>query len=445
MYLDYFGLTKPPFGITPDTSLFFNGGERGDVLEAVLYALNSGEGIIKVVGEVGSGKTMLSRMLTKNAPDNTVFVFLLNPRVEAEQVLYAIAHDLGLSVDANDKSIQILHILQQKLLELYQSGKKVALIIDEAQQMPISTLEEIRLLSNLETETEKLLQIILFGQPELDDHLDTPHIRQLRERITYSFYLNPLSRNTAEAYLQFRLAKAGHKGRTIFQQSAIKKLTGYSDGTLRRLNVLADKSLLAAFVEKSPVVESKHVRQAMNDGSKTTKESNGKVAIWFGVILLTILVGVAYYSPSKALMNLGSISPAPAPAPEEAVGTEADVEQEVSRISTKIEMGSLPNDLLDERLQAFENWHKRTSKKYTIRLLAASDESTGRIKDFLGLVKRNGNINQTYVAKLSSGESVYIIYYQDFDKYSEALYVLNRLPKRLKQYEPYISAVPSRS
>ena len=192
MYLDYFGLKKQPFGITPDTSLFFSGAERGEILQAILYALNAGEGIVKVVGEVGSGKTMLSRMLIKKAPNNAVFVFLLNPNIQAEQVLYAIAYDLGLKVDPEKQSIQLLHLLQKRLLELYKEGRKVVLLIDEAQQMPLKTLEEIRLLSNLETETEKLLQIILFGQPELDEHIDSPSVRQLRERITYSFYLSPL-------------------------------------------------------------------------------------------------------------------------------------------------------------------------------------------------------------------------------------------------------------
>ena len=295
MYLDYFGLQKKPFGITPDTSLFFNGAERGDILQAILYALNSGEGIIKVVGEVGSGKTMLSRMLVKEADENTVFVFLLNPSIQADQIIYAIAHDLGANkslvdqgnevfntiafdlgqnVDQGQQPIQMLHRLQRKLFELYQAGKRVVLVIDEAQQMPLETLEEIRLLSNLETETEKLLQIILFGQPELDQHIDAPSVRQLRERITYSFYLNPLDWMSAERYLSFRLDKAGNQGREIFSKSAIKLLSKCSNGTLRRLNILADKALLAAYLKKSVLVTPGHVKAALKDGQVQLSAKN---------------------------------------------------------------------------------------------------------------------------------------------------------------------------
>jgi len=296
MYLEYFGLKKQPFGITPDTSLFFKGAERGDILEAILYALNSGEGIIKVVGEVGSGKTMLSRMLTKKASDNTVFVFLLNPNIQAEQVLYAIAYDLGVDVDDSKQSIQILHLLQKKLFEIYEEGKRVVLIIDEAQQMPLATLEEIRLLSNLETETEKLLQIIMFGQPELDEHIDTPSVRQLRERITYSFYLSPLTHALVETYLAFRLKKAGHQGRGIFKQSAIKHLTKSSHGTLRRLNVLADKALLAAFLDQKAEVDAQHVKIALQDGAKGQKQGRtGAVAAVLSVIAVLLGVGVFYW------------------------------------------------------------------------------------------------------------------------------------------------------
>ncbi|MEO1889654.1 MAG: AAA family ATPase [Cycloclasticus sp.] len=331
MYLDYFGLQKQPFGITLDTSLFFKGAERGDILEAILYALNSGEGIIKVVGEVGSGKTMLSRMLTKKAADNTVFVFLLNPSIQAEQVLYAIAYDLGLKVDASDQSIQVLHELQKKLFELYKDGKKVVLIIDEAQQMPLATLEEIRLLSNLETETEKLLQIIMFGQPELDKHIDTVEVRQLRERITYSFYLNPLTWNLAETYLSFRLEKAGHQGRDIFKRSAIKKLTKYSDGTLRRLNVLADKALLAAYLDKSAEVEPKHVKIALQEGNKRNDSGNtAYVMAFLSVVAVLLGVGAFYWFVQFQPVSLSGGAKQPI-----AVAIKEDIKQEVVKADAR--------------------------------------------------------------------------------------------------------------
>lgn len=441
MYLEYFGLTKQPFGITPDTSLFFEGAERGDVLNAILYALNSGEGIIKVVGEVGSGKTMLSRMLANRASDNTVFVFLLNPSIQAEQVLYAIAYDLGLQVDANDKSIQILHVLQQKLFDIYKEGKKVVLVIDEAQQMPLSTLEEIRLLSNLETETEKLLQIILFGQPELDEHIDTPNIRQLRERITYSFYLSALNWRIADTYLHFRLKKAGHQGRAIFTTGAIKLLTKYANGTLRRLNVLADKSLLAAFLHKSSVVGTKHVKLALKDTTKGYKKPQAVYYVVAAFILFMTIASLAAYffvqseTRSVASQDQGGLSG------ELAVQTEAKVVQVKSNISlTEGAQHNRVNTPLSERLKAFDRWKDKTNDLYTIQLMSSlGDSSSAVLEKFLTHASHELDFNQVYVNKTTKG--VHIVYYRGFSSYSQALSELKRLPITISRYQPYITNI----
>jgi MSHA biogenesis protein MshM len=437
MYLDYFGLKKQPFGITPDTSLFFKGAERGEVLEAILYALNSGEGIIKVVGEVGSGKTMLSRMLTKKAADNTVFVFLLNPSIQAEQVLYAIAYDLGLKVDASDQSIQVLHELQKKLFELYQEGKKVVLIIDEAQQMPLATLEEIRLLSNLETETEKLLQIIMFGQPELDMHIDTVEVRQLRERITYSFYLNPLSWELAERYLAFRLEKAGHQGRDIFKQSAIKQLTKCADGTLRRLNVLADKALLAAFIDKSTVVEAKHVKIALQDGNKRNTSGNTAYIMAF-LSVVAVLLGVAAFYWFVQFKPVSMSAGAKQPVSSVVDQRPSENVTEVKVVKDKV----VVETLLDEKLVEFDAWQSNTSKKYTIRLMSASGSKTALVEAFLKSVQNVGDIDRLHVSMLKTKSHDYVVYYGEFDLYSDALKTLNTLSKKLKKFDPYISAIP---
>ncbi len=431
MYLDYFGLTKQPFGITPDTSLFFKGAERGEILEAILYALNSGEGIIKVVGEVGSGKTMLSRMLTKKVSDNTVFVFLLNPSIQAEQVLYAIAYDLGLTVDESNQSIQVLHLLQKKLFQLYEEGKKVVLVIDEAQQMPLATLEEIRLLSNLETETEKLLQIIMFGQPELDEHIDTPSVRQLRERITYSFYLSPLTWNLAETYLTFRLEKAGHQGRGIFKQAAIKLLTKSSHGTLRRLNVLADKALLAAFLDKNAVVEAKHVKIALQDSNKGQgKNYTSTIAAVLSVVAVLLGVGVFYwlvqFEPQASSMAAKRIVDKPI----------------VPRASERVIKVNASNALLENKLGSFGIWQQQTNSKYTIRLLSASGDKAPLVEGFLRSVQNLGDIDRLNVAQLTLKSKDYVVYYGEFSQYSDALKVLNTLPKKLTQFSPYISAIP---
>jgi len=441
MYLDYFGLKKPPFCITPDTSLFFEGAERGDVLDAVLYALNAGEGIIKVVGEVGSGKTMLTRMLTKKAPGNTVFIFLLNPRIQAEQVLYAIAYDLGLQVDAADKSIQVLHVLQKKLFDLYSEGKEVVLIVDEAQQMPLATLEEIRLLSNLETETEKLLQIVLFGQPELDKHIDAPSVRQLRERITYSFYLSDFSWQVADKYLNFRLGKAGHQGRVIFTSNAIKLLTKYAGGTLRRLNVLADKSLLAAFLEKSPEVDVKHVKLALKDSAKGCKKSQ---AIYYIALSVFLLLGVAGFAGYLFLQ-----------AEEGRVESSSDQGRGENALMLKenpatLDINALKENALlapvvstskmGERVKAFNAWVSSTNDLYTIQLMSSlGGSSTSELEGFVRLALKRLDSSQIYVK--NTPEGAHIVYYRSFSSYSRALKELNKLPSVMRRNKPFVSNI----
>ena len=193
MYYDHFGLNEPPFRITPNTEFFFGGGNRGAILEALIYAITHGEGIVKVTGEVGSGKTMLCSMLQARLPAHVESVYLPNPSVAADEVLHAIAFELQLGVDRQGNRLTVMHALQDYLVKRHAEGKRVVVFVEESQSMPIATLEEIRLLSNLETRNDKLLQIVMFGQPELDENLRQPNIRQLRDRIAHSFRLEPLT------------------------------------------------------------------------------------------------------------------------------------------------------------------------------------------------------------------------------------------------------------
>ncbi|MDY6982662.1 MAG: AAA family ATPase, partial [Pseudomonadota bacterium] len=211
MYLEYFSLQRHPFRITPDPSLFFPGGThgRGVVLDALVYGITTGEGILKVVGEVGSGKTMLCRMLEERLPPSIEIVYLANPNLTARDIVYAIAFELKLEVDSGTDRLIVMQKLQQYLLQKHAAGGSVVVFIEEAQGMPLETLEEIRLLSNLETHRHKLMQIVLFGQPELDTKLRNKSIRQLRERITHSFELAPLTADDVREYLHFRLRQAG--------------------------------------------------------------------------------------------------------------------------------------------------------------------------------------------------------------------------------------------
>ena len=245
--------------------LFFPGGNRGAILEALSYAIRNGEGIVKVVGEVGSGKTMLCRMLEIELPKNIEIVYLANPRLSPDNILHAIAFELKLPVTDNDNRLVVMQSLQNYLLERHAENKQVVVFVEEAQSMPLATLEEIRLLSNLETNQYKLLQIVLFGQPELDEMLAKPQIRQLRERITYHFNLEPLRHNEIRDYLNARLRSCGFRGGTLFTNSAIGLIARYSQGLLRRVNILADKALLASYADNSRRVGRRQVMAAVRD------------------------------------------------------------------------------------------------------------------------------------------------------------------------------------
>jgi type II secretory pathway predicted ATPase ExeA len=295
MYEDYFGLERPPFKITPDTSLFYEGGKRGDILAALVYAVHRGEGIIKVVGEVGSGKTMLCRMLQLKLPDTVEIVYIANPSVSSEDILFVIAHELSLPVNKDASKHEAMHLLQDYLLQRHMENKQVVLFIEEAQGMPLDTLEEIRLLSNLETDQNKLLQIILFGQPELDQNLALQSIRQLRERITHNFDLEPLTQDEIHNYLNFRMRQVGYTGPELINQSVAKKVEQHSEGLLRRINIIADKILLSAFAEGTHNLSPKHVTAAVNDSAFDQGSPRKSKTFWWLGLAAVIALAVALY------------------------------------------------------------------------------------------------------------------------------------------------------
>ena len=265
MYLDHFGLSEPPFRITPHTDFFFSGANRGATLEALLYAITHDEGIVKVTGEVGAGKTMLCRVLIERLPAGVETVYLSNPSLAREEILQAILDDLKCSTGNEQRPNQLLRTLQEHLIQVYGDGRRVVLLIDEAHAMPAETLEQIRLLSNLESNRHKLLQIALFGQQELDEQLGTALLRPLRERITHSFRLEPLVHADVGQYLMFRMRQAGYKGPDLFDAGALKLIAKSSEGLTRRLNILADKCLLAAYAEGEHGITRKQALAAIRD------------------------------------------------------------------------------------------------------------------------------------------------------------------------------------
>ncbi len=265
MYCEHFGLKEPPFRITPDTRLFFSGGNRGAILSAMVYAVARGEGIIKVVGEVGTGKTMLCRMLEVSLPKHVEVVYLANPSLRPADIPYAIATELGLPIHPLATRLQVMRALQARLVDKHADGRQVVIFVEEAQCMPLQTLEEVRLLSNLETQQHKLLQMVLFGQPELEQKLAATEIRQLRERITHGFELPAFGAADVREYLDFRMRAVGYRGPTVFGRAAVRAIAHASRGLTRRVNILADKALLAAFAGGGHRITSRHVRAAVRD------------------------------------------------------------------------------------------------------------------------------------------------------------------------------------
>ena len=265
MYTQHFGLAEVPFGITPDTSYFFTSPRSQEALNTLLVAARNGEGFIKITGEVGTGKTLLCRKFMATLDDEFVTAYIPNPYLEPRTLMLALADELSVPLEKDVDQHQLLKAITQRLVNLAQDGKRVLLCIDESQAIPVEILEALRLLTNLETEKRKLLQIVLFGQPELNDNLQLNSIRQLAQRITFSYHLGPLSRDDLDYYLSHRLRVAGFTGSRLFSRGAVSRLYAASRGVPRLVNILAHKSLMVAYGQGKPQISAAHVKDAARD------------------------------------------------------------------------------------------------------------------------------------------------------------------------------------
>jgi MSHA biogenesis protein MshM len=267
-YLKHFGLRELPFGITPDTSFFFGYQSIQEALNTLLIAVANGEGFIKITGEVGTGKTLLCRKFLSTLGPSWVTAYLPNPKLEPRTLLLALAEDLGVSGADIDHRLE--KEFMHRLLHIARQGRRVVLCMDETQAMPLRTLETVRLLTNLETEKRKLLQVVLFGQPELDRKLESESVRQLRQRITFQYTLKALSRQEVADYVGHRLTIAGYAGPSLFTRRALKAVHTGSRGIPRLVNILAHKALLSVYGEGARLVEARHVRNAVDDTPTAT-------------------------------------------------------------------------------------------------------------------------------------------------------------------------------
>ncbi len=299
MYLQHFGLREPPFSLTPDTSFFFACSSYQEALNTLLVAARNGEGFIKIVGEVGTGKTLLCRkfLATLNqgrqsttligtqdeespapsAPDapsvpRFIAAYIPNPYLEPHSLLLALAEEFRVPLDKDADQHQMLKGLTRALLDCARNGQRALVCLDEAQAMPLESLEVLRLLTNLETEKRKLLQVVLFGQPELNERLQHHSIRQLRQRISFQADMQGLRRNETERYLRHRLAVARFSGETLFSKGAVGKLHRITGGIPRLINIIAHKALMLAFSEGRQQVFAKHIRDAAADTPEARRD-----------------------------------------------------------------------------------------------------------------------------------------------------------------------------
>jgi len=265
MYLEHFKLTELPFSLTPNTNFYCDLPTHQEALNVLLLGLQQGEGFIKIIGEVGTGKTLICRLLLNTLDERYETAYIPNPDQSGYSLRLSLAHELGLTVEKDLPQHLLMELITRRLLELHKAGKQTVLIIDESQALPIDCLEAVRLLTNLETEEKKLMQVVLFGQPELDDTLNQHALRQLKQRITFSYRLKPLNKNELDLYLCHRLAKAGYTYGMIFTLGAKKHLFKASGGLPRLLNVLCHKSLLVSYGRGLRRVDSKSMKRAIVD------------------------------------------------------------------------------------------------------------------------------------------------------------------------------------
>ena len=267
MYLEYYGLKEAPFSITPDPRYVFLSERHRDALAHLLYGVGKGGsgGFVQLTGEVGTGKTTLSRLLLEQLPENTRVALVLNPRISSVEMLETICEELKLDIGAQRGSVKgLVDALNAYLLDAYAQGLRVVLIVDEAQELSTEALEQVRLLTNLETPTQKLLQVILLGQPELRDKLQQPELRQLAQRITARYHLTPLDRGETEAYVRHRVAVAG-AARSPFSRLGLRALYQRSGGIPRLVNVIADRALMAGFAREQDSIGERLVDRAADE------------------------------------------------------------------------------------------------------------------------------------------------------------------------------------
>jgi len=450
LYLEHFGLREPPFRITPHTDFFFEGADRGATLEALLYAIQHEEGIVKVVGEVGSGKTLLCRVLIERLPQHVETIYLANPSFSRDEILYAVAEELKIEF-SRERATIALRALQDRLIASYAEGRRTVILIDEAHAMPEETLEQVRLLSNLETSRHKLLQIVLFGQPELEEVLGLPSLRQLKDRITHSFRMRPLSQSEAANYITFRMRAAGYRGPDVFAPEAVAMIARAASGLSRRINILADKSLLSAFSQGAHAVAAKQARAAIADSEfappwRARRPFAAYAAI--GAAGLALGLGAAWLlqyrqdaAPAAAPPAARQPAARQAAAPQPAAVAVAPPSEPPPPLLQREKLARLAGynagryPLLITRLEATrERIETEPDEHYSIELYITDNSDPARVERFLMRARDLVPIDEVFVLPVADGNRFRIwALYGVFPDRATAQQSAGRLPPKYQQ------------
>ncbi|MDR1368461.1 MAG: AAA family ATPase [Candidatus Accumulibacter sp.] len=462
MYLEHFGLREAPFRITPHTEFFFPGAKRKATLEALIYATTHDEGIVKVSGEVGSGKTMLCRMLLETLPESVKTIYFANPSLSREEILDTIAEELEVTVPEK-RTRRLLMAIQKRLIDYYAEGRLVVIMVDEAHAMPQETLEEIRLLSNLESKRHKLLHIVLFGQPELDERLLESGMRPLKERITHNFALIPLHRDDIGEYLMFRLRRAGYRGPDIFTPAAVRLIARVSEGLTRRINILADKALLSAFSENKHMIDTRQIKAAVEDAQFNPMNHPSLSEKWFAgslaAALLILIISLAYFRTREetkpvfsAIAENARSATHPAPLSPPSFSNEA------MAMPLPTQSGSAPAvpaaaaaptlpiaqnfPTIDERVVATARWLESAPEShFFIQLFSTAASNRRGVEAFLEQTKYLDPQHIRVYRSALSGRERYGVIYGDYPSFESARADRERLVRAYPLKQSYVRSV----
>jgi MSHA biogenesis protein MshM len=296
MYLYHYGIKELPFTLTPNTSYFFGLPSHKEAIQVLMTALKTGEGFIKVTGEVGTGKTLICRKLLNELPNHFVAAYIPNPYLTPTELRRAVASELNVVLTDHADQQEFTQRIQQRLIHIHQENKSVVLIIDEAQALPVESIEALRLITNLETESRKLLQVVLFGQPELNDKLSLPELRQLKQRVTFSYTLQLMDADQVYQYVKHRMNVAGYRGGDLFDKKCCSLLFKASKGTPRIVNVLCHKALMLAYGEGTQKITPLQIKLAIKDTEAANQPTSVLLLSSVSAVVVLLTFSLVYFA-----------------------------------------------------------------------------------------------------------------------------------------------------